>query len=71
MKQILLFLLIMNFGFAQQIKRKLVWEENFNEKELNEKDWNFELGNGCPNCGWGNNERQLYTKTNYKLEIGK
>ena len=63
--------MIMNFGFAQQIKRKLVWEENFNEKELNEKDWNFELGNGCPNCGWGNNERQLYTKTNYKLEKGK
>jgi hypothetical protein len=19
---------------------------------LNEKSWNFELGNGCPNCGW-------------------
>jgi hypothetical protein len=21
------------------------------------KELNFELGNGCPNCGWGNNER--------------
>jgi hypothetical protein len=42
-------------------KRKLVWEENFNGKYLNEKVWNIELGDGCPNCGWGNNERQLYT----------
>jgi beta-glucanase (GH16 family) len=68
---ILLFLMVINIGLAQHVKRKLVWEENFNGKELNEKDWNFELGNGCPNCGWGNNERQLYTKTNYKLEKGK
>ena len=46
---ILLFLLIINFGFAQQVKRKLVWEENFNGKELNEKDWNIAKGNGILN----------------------
>jgi len=29
------------------------------------------LGNGCPNlCGWGNNERQEYTKTNHQLTNG-
>ena len=58
-------------GFAQT-KRKLVWQEEFNGKTLDEKTWNFELGNGCPNnCGWGNNEKQLYTKNNHQLKDGK
>lgn len=57
---------------AQVKKGKLIWEENFNGKALNEKVWNYELGNGCPNiCGWGNNERQVYTKNNHKLADGK
>lgn len=67
---LLLLLLISNFSFAQQAKRELVWEENFEGKTLNENHWNFELGDGCPNCGWGNNERQLYTKENHKLVNG-
>jgi predicted esterase len=54
----------------EPIQRKLVWEENFNGKKLDETIWNFELGNGCPNCGWGNNERQLYTKANHQLKDG-
>jgi len=57
---------------AQQQHRKLVWEENFNSKQLDKKAWNFELGDGCPNnCGWGNNERQVYTDTNHFLKDGK
>jgi beta-glucanase (GH16 family) len=53
-------------------KRKLVWSEEFNDKTLNEKVWNFELGDGCPNiCGWGNNEKQLYTRDNHELRDGK
>ena len=52
-------------------KSKLVWEENFDGNSLNEEIWNFELGDGCPNlCGWGNNESQIYTKTNHKVENG-
>jgi len=72
MKKIILSIIILlaNFSFAQKVERKLVWEENFNGTELNESVWNFELGNGCPNCGWGNNERQLYTKDNHKIENG-
>ena len=70
MKKILVFLFIFNYSFAQVETRKLVWEEHFNEKSLNEKNWNIELGNGCPNCGWGNNERQLYTATNHKIDAG-
>ncbi|WP_159799359.1 family 16 glycosylhydrolase [Flavobacterium sp. MK4S-17] len=56
---------------AQENKRELIWEENFNDKKLDEKVWNFELGDGCPNiCGWGNNERQIYTKNNHSVENG-
>lgn len=64
-------MLLGNICLAQQPKRKLVWEENFNGKTLDEKNWNFELGDGCPNCGFGNHERQLYTKDNHKLVDGK
>jgi beta-glucanase (GH16 family) len=71
-KVTLLMLLTATIASAQVKKGKLLWEENFNGKEINEKDWNYELGDGCPNvCGWGNNERQVYTKNNHKLVDGK
>jgi len=70
MKNILLLLLVGNISFAQQSKRKLVWEDNFDGTELNEKNWNFILGDGCPKCGFGNHERQLYTKDNHKVAGG-
>lgn len=71
-KAYLLLLLTGTIGTAQVKKGKLVWEENFDGKTLNESVWNYELGDGCPNvCGWGNNERQIYTKTNHRLEGGK
>lgn len=72
MKQLLIALLIAGTACTAQVKKgKLVWEENFDGKTLNEKVWNFELGDGCPNiCGWGNNERQIYTKENHRLENG-
>jgi beta-glucanase (GH16 family) len=71
MNKLIVFLLISQLCIAQQNKRKLVWEEQFSDNKLNEKNWNFELGDGCPNCGWGNNERQLYTKDNHKLIDGR
>ena len=76
MNKVKLLLLIfgtMIFQSCSSVKgKKLVWEENFNGNQLNEDVWNFELGDGCPNiCGWGNNERQIYTKTNHRLEKGK
>src|SRR6218665_2075824 len=72
MKNLFLGLLITTtICFSQPTKRKLIWEENFNGTTLNEKVWNFELGNGCPNnCGWGNNEKQLYTDKNHTLKDG-
>jgi beta-glucanase (GH16 family) len=73
MKKITYILLLTGaLGSAQVKKRKLVWEENFDGKALNESVWNYELGDGCPNiCGWGNNERQVYTKTNHQIKDGK
>tara|TARA_B110000503_G_scaffold117144_1_gene176841 strand:- start:234 stop:992 length:759 start_codon:yes stop_codon:yes gene_type:complete len=51
---------------------QLIFEDQFDDEVLNEKFWNYELGNGCPNlCGWGNNERQIYTKKNVRLADGK
>ncbi len=52
-------------------ERSLIWAEEFNGTELNENDWSFQLGDGCPDiCGWGNKERQIYTKSNHRLENG-
>ncbi|MBW2962262.1 glycoside hydrolase family 16 protein [Mesonia aestuariivivens] len=54
---------------AQNVK--LIWEENFAGDNLNIENWNYELGNGCPNlCGWGNNERQIYHKDYVKVKDG-
>lgn len=52
-------------------KSELIWEEDFTDSELNMERWQFELGDGCPElCGWGNEEPQLYTKKNHRLENG-
>lgn len=68
---ILAALISVNCCVAQKQKRKLIWQEDFKSHKLDESVWNFELGNGCPNiCGWGNNEREFYTKENHQLTNG-
>jgi len=58
-------------NIAQAIQGELLFEEHFNTNELNSKIWNYDEGDGCPNlCGWGNNERQLYTKNNVDVQDG-
>ena len=50
---------------------ELVWSDKFDGAELNLENWSFEMGDGCPDlCGWGNNENQIYTDTNHRLEDG-
>ena len=50
---------------------KLVWSDEFNGTALDEKSWNYEIGDGCPNnCGWGNNELQYYKKENTSVKDG-
>lgn len=44
---------------------ELIWSDEFQTNSLNEDDWTFEIGNGCPNlCGWGNNELEFYQRDN-------
>lgn len=51
--------------------QELIFEEQFEGNQLSEEFWNYELGDGCPNlCGWGNNERQIYTKKNVEVSNG-
>ncbi len=72
--QILLLLFCTTFITVQsqtQNERKLVWSDEFDHPVLNETNWNFQMGDGCPKlCGWGNNERQIYTKENHHIEGG-
>lgn len=70
MHKILILLFVASFCFAQPNGKKLVWEEQFQSKTLDLKNWNIELGDGCPNCGWGNSERQLYAGENQQLKNG-
>ena len=49
-------------------KPSLLLLEDFNTDSLDLEIWNYALGDGCPNiCGWGNNERQVYTKKNISI----
>ena len=44
------------FGYA------LSWADEFGGDALNMDNYNFDLGDGCPDlCGWGNNELEYYT----------
>ena len=68
------FLIITSVCFvshAQTEGKKLVWSDEFDQPTLNLDQWGFKLGDGCPNlCGWGNDERQIYTDTNHLIRNG-
>jgi len=71
MKKRIAYLTFLVIFYSCNKESKLIWEDNFDGTVLNEQIWNFELGNGCPdNCGWGNNEKEIYTKSNHKIENG-
>src|SRR5690606_25987917 len=70
-QQIYSLLIIAIIGTCNVAAQKLIFEEQFDGTTLNESNWNYELGNGCPHiCGWGNNERQYYTKENVAVKDG-
>ena len=48
--------------------KTLVWTDDFDGTEINEADWNFEIGNGT--SGWNNNEEGYYRKENAYLQEG-
>ncbi len=50
---------------------QMVWSDEFNGSTINQENWTFEIGTGCPNnCGWGNNELEYYRKENAWTEDG-
>lgn len=62
-------LLFLSLAFCHG--QELVFSDEFDQDKLDETYWNYMLGDGCPNlCGWGNNERQIYTKENAQLKDG-
>lgn len=54
---------------------QVIWQEEFNDTQLNTSQWTYEMGNGCSVgiCGWGNNELESYTDdpANCRLNAGR
>lgn len=52
---------------------QLVWEDEFEEDELDMDKWSYQLGDGCQIsenlCGWGNNELQYYTEREENVSV--
>lgn len=49
----------------------LVWGDEFDGTTLDTADWNYDIGDGCPNlCGWGNNELEYYRSENVAVQDG-
>lgn len=58
-----------------QNELELVWSDEFDYSGAPDPEkWSYDLGNGCPTlCGWGNNEKQTYTRSleNAYVQDGK
>ena len=72
----ILALLLHQAAFAQPLEgERLVWSDEFDYTGTpDQKKWFFQTGDGCPNlCGWGNQEKQMYTDIleNARVEDGK
>lgn len=48
---------------------KLVWSDEFNGTSLNKDNWNYNIGNGGSNPGWGNNELEYYTDSEKNVSV--
>ena len=72
MKKILVLVAIVLGLYSLQAQdRKLVWADEFDGNELNQDHWSLIVGDGCPQlCGWGNDELQVYTDQNHRIENG-
>jgi len=75
MKYIYIILTLFVFIQCTQEEDHLLWSDEFEGNGLPNSDkWNITEGNGCPElCGFGNNEKQFYTKSteNLRLHDGK
>ena len=64
--RVLVLLLSLTFSRVTDLSTsKLIFSDEFNASMLDLNSWSYDLGDGCPSlCGWGNNEFQVYTKSN-------
>ena len=63
----ILLLGLLSFNAGSQV----IFEDNFDGDQLNMDHWNYEEGDGCPNnCGWGNNELQIYDRDYVEVKDG-
>lgn len=54
---------------AAQSRYQLVWSDEFNGTSLNTDNWNYDIGNGGSNVGWGNNELEYYTDREENVSV--
>ncbi|MEJ2161123.1 MAG: glycoside hydrolase family 16 protein, partial [Chromatiales bacterium] len=53
------------------IEWQLAFEDEFEGDSLDTTKWNIDTGDGCPDlCGWGNNEKQVYSEDNITVAGG-
>ena len=77
LKIMMILLIFDNEGYAvpdNYYGYNLEWQDEFDGSSLNLDNYNYDLGDGCPNlCGWGNNELEWYTneEKNIVQENGK
>jgi beta-glucanase (GH16 family) len=66
-----LILLIIVQSFSASGQDFLRWADEFNGTILDSTNWEYQIGDGCPDlCGWGNNELQSYQKKNVTVSNG-
>lgn len=53
-----------------QISWEPVWADEFDGDAVDPARWSFQIGDGCPNCGWGNGELQYYREENATVSGG-
>lgn len=63
---------VLLFGLlALNAHSQVIFEDDFDGDQLNMDHWNYEEGDGCPdNCGWGNNELQIYDRNYVEVKDG-
>lgn len=64
MRLFFVFLLLL-LGLNSFGQYKLKWTENFKLKELDKRNWNYDIG-----CRWYNDEQQCYTEKNHYIKKG-
>ena len=64
---ILILLVLFSFIYTESEFGKLIFEENFDNENLNLSIWEYDLGNGV--YGWGNDEQQYYRRNPENIYI--